>query len=582
MASAAKIRSKKLAANKDRLNRLLAELEKLCVGSADVYEIEEQISMTEEIYRASDALQAELELDLEGEERKVLEFPTFCAQFEASIHNRIDLDAATKFTYLISSTVGMARSSIEGIPLTKANYPQAVGILKARFGRPRLVVSEHLEALWKAPACCEMSMRGIQSLVYEVTKHLRCLAALDKDPFAGPLPLNEDNLQKFLEFAQWQANLLAKPMEEDMGKQVGKTEHRTSPKKPSRSTWKSGGRVTSSAAALAVAATGSCPFCEGEHKGADYQKRTKANLPSRMAMVRAKGVCFKCLEAGHQVRDCRESRPCAVDGCGRAHHKLLHSSTPRESARSTESSSVQRGMLAKGNGKGACLQIVRAHAYGPDGTHVAVNCLLNTGAQVSFIRKDIAEALGFTGSYKKKGGILTGSRQQRGSTGVETLRRSVGYSPDLWKDPPRQELLAERQGRRHRSDGNWATKAAADTRRTDWCRSLLRFRHGPYEKKRDRPGCAGNATWLGDLWKTDGEMVAPLEKQLPRLAATTLQVEKRRDWPGDQRPGVGTRRQSSPNTLHCGGGDPAIPRSRWSEPGRSDPHFHSRNHPACR
>ncbi|KRZ78548.1 hypothetical protein T10_5854 [Trichinella papuae] len=182
----------------------------------------------------------------------------------------------------------------------------------------------------------------------------------------------------------------------------------------------------------------------------------------------------------------------------------------------------------------------------------------------------------------KKGEILTGSRQQRGSTGVETLRRSVGYSPDLWKDPPRQELLAERQGRRRRSDGNWATKAASDTRRTDWCRSLLRFRHGPYEKKRDRPGCAGNATWLGDLWKTDGEMVAPLEKQLPRLAATTLQVEKRRDWPGDQRPGVGIRRQSSPNTLPFGGGDPAIPRSRWSEPGRSDPHFHSRNHPACR
>ncbi|KRZ00049.1 hypothetical protein T11_1530, partial [Trichinella zimbabwensis] len=69
MASAAKVRSKKLAANKDRLNRLLAELEELCLGSADVYEIEEQISMTEEICRASDALQAELELDLEGEER---------------------------------------------------------------------------------------------------------------------------------------------------------------------------------------------------------------------------------------------------------------------------------------------------------------------------------------------------------------------------------------------------------------------------------------------------------------------------------------------------------------------------------
>ncbi|KRZ01693.1 hypothetical protein T11_9328, partial [Trichinella zimbabwensis] len=106
------------------------------------------------------------------------------------------------------------------------------------------------------------------------------------------------------------------------------------------------------------------------------------------------------LEAGHQVQDCRESRPCAVVGAD----ELITScciQTRRESARSTEPSSVQRGMLAKGNGKGARLQIVRARAYGPDGTHVAVNCLLDTGAQVSFIRKDIAEALGLTGSYEK-------------------------------------------------------------------------------------------------------------------------------------------------------------------------------------
>ncbi|KRZ51077.1 hypothetical protein T02_14517 [Trichinella nativa] len=77
-----------------------------------------------------------------------------------------------------------------------------------------------------------MTAQGIQSLVDEVTKHLRCLTALDRDPFAGRLPVSEvlmpmlldkpdaaedeDNLQKFLEFAQWQANLLAKSKGEDV------------------------------------------------------------------------------------------------------------------------------------------------------------------------------------------------------------------------------------------------------------------------------------------------------------------------------------------------------------------------------
>ncbi|KRZ83914.1 hypothetical protein T08_6126 [Trichinella sp. T8] len=308
IASAAKSRSKKLVDLKDRLNRLLAELDELCTSSADVFEVEEQVSLMEESFRAADALQTEVELDLDGEERqaaiddwalcrqnyrvgkarararvveargedlicscsvsagmpavrssngrlpeitlpkftgKVLEFPSFWAQFEANVHKRRDLDNATKFTYLLSNTEGTARNAIEGIPLTPENYTQAVDILKKRFGWPRQVIREHLAALWREPACREMTAQGIQSLVDEVTKHLRCLTALDRDPFAGRLPASEvlmpmlldkfpsalirawntnigpdvvqeeDNLQKFLAFVQWQVNLLAKSKGED-------------------------------------------------------------------------------------------------------------------------------------------------------------------------------------------------------------------------------------------------------------------------------------------------------------------------------------------------------------------------------
>ncbi|KRZ20217.1 hypothetical protein T4B_9874 [Trichinella pseudospiralis] len=86
----------------------------------------------------------------------------------------------------------------------------------------------------------------------------------------------------------------------------------------------SGGSVTSSAAALAVAASWELPVLWGEHKGAACHMFTRVNLLRRMAMVRSKGVCFKCLESGHQVRDCRQSRPCAVDGCERTHHEQFH------------------------------------------------------------------------------------------------------------------------------------------------------------------------------------------------------------------------------------------------------------------
>ncbi|KRX77480.1 hypothetical protein T4E_1175, partial [Trichinella pseudospiralis] len=45
-------------------------------------------------------------------------------EFEASMHKRSDLDNATKFTYLLSTTQGTARNAIEEIPLTPENYTQ--------------------------------------------------------------------------------------------------------------------------------------------------------------------------------------------------------------------------------------------------------------------------------------------------------------------------------------------------------------------------------------------------------------------------------------------------------------------------
>ncbi|KRX25561.1 hypothetical protein T07_14469 [Trichinella nelsoni] len=125
---------------------------------------------------------------------------------------------------------------IAGIPLTAANYTHAVEILKTLFGWPKLVAREHISALWKAPACREMTMQGIQILVDELMKHLRCLKALDKEPYTGHFPVSEalmpmlrekfspalqsawdlkvgsdDDFKKFLQFAQRHAQRSPRP-----------------------------------------------------------------------------------------------------------------------------------------------------------------------------------------------------------------------------------------------------------------------------------------------------------------------------------------------------------------------------------
>ncbi|XP_003369631.1 zinc knuckle protein [Trichinella spiralis] len=493
MAAAAKALSRKLAANKARLDRLLTELEELNIDAVDDNLLGGQLELTETLFRETDALQAESEQDLEAGERnaaiedwaksrrrfleararaqgrlrpkqdngpscgnsgnfrqtaasarignlpeltlpqfdgEVLEFPTFWAQFEASVHANAELDDATKFAYLLSNTTGRARGAIDGIPITAANYPQAVGILQKRFGRPKIVARAHLLALWKAPECREMTRRGIQTLVDEITKQLRCLAAMGKDPHAGELPWSEalmpglkekfprklqrawdlkvgsgteseDNLENFLEFAQLQADSLSPP-DEFTPEASSQGERSEVTRKDSNSAErKRQDRVTSSAAALVATVQRVCPFCEGDHDATGCQRFLDAEYSARMSMSREKGVCYKCLKSGHRARECRTGPPCGVDGCRQPHHQLLHPPATREPPRSSGPDQSHQSLLATRSTPRGGLQTIRARAYGPDGNQVVVNCLFDTGSQVSFIRKDVAKVLGLTGPHER-------------------------------------------------------------------------------------------------------------------------------------------------------------------------------------
>ncbi|KRY18247.1 hypothetical protein T12_4835, partial [Trichinella patagoniensis] len=411
------------------------------------------------------------ELTLPQFDGEVLKFPTFWAQFEASVHADTELDDATKFAYLLSNTTGRALGAIAGIPITAANYPQAVGILQKRFGRPKIVARAHLLALWKAPECREMTRQGIQTLVDEITKQLRCLAAMGKDPHAGELPWSEalmpglkekfprklqrawdlkvgsgpeseDNLEKFLEFAQLQADSLSPPDEfspeasrEEKGGEATRKELKNARKKGRD-------RVTSSAAALVTSVQRVCPFCEGDHDVTGCQRFLDAGYSARMSMSREKGVCYKCLKTGHRARECRTSRPCGVDGCRQPHHQLLHPPSTGKPSRPPGPDQAHQSLLAARSEPGGCLQTVRARAYGPDGNHVVVNCLFDTGAEVSFIRKDVAEVLGLTGSHERCRFTTLGGRvgPERKWRRVEFRLGAVGGSGQAETSTPVQAL----------------------------------------------------------------------------------------------------------------------------------------------
>ncbi|KRX31870.1 hypothetical protein T05_10839, partial [Trichinella murrelli] len=111
---------------------------------------------------------------------EVLEFPAFWDRFQGCVHNRTDLDDASKFSYLLSSLSGEALAAVEGMPSSSANYSHAMELLQERFGRTDVIVREHVKAIWNAKPCSD-SGASIQALVDEINRHLRCLTALGKN-----------------------------------------------------------------------------------------------------------------------------------------------------------------------------------------------------------------------------------------------------------------------------------------------------------------------------------------------------------------------------------------------------------------
>ncbi|XP_064482769.1 uncharacterized protein LOC135395561 [Ornithodoros turicata] len=89
----------------------------------------------------------------------------FWDQFRASIHDNPRLSAVTKLKYLVSLLTGPAARSIAGLAITDATYSTAVDMLKKRFGRDDLLISQHLDSLFDIKGLKSMDdVAGLRTL----------------------------------------------------------------------------------------------------------------------------------------------------------------------------------------------------------------------------------------------------------------------------------------------------------------------------------------------------------------------------------------------------------------------------------
>lgn len=120
------------------------------------------------------------------------------------------------------------------------------------------------------------------------------------------------------------------------------------------------------------------------------QKFLSLSLENRIKAVKENHTCFSCLKrAGrdHQSANCsrRRQSPEKSNGsrCLYYHHPLLHGAIQSTVAIVTSVTNNQKALLP----------IVQVDIVGPGSFHQRANALLDSGAQISLIRSDVAEDL---------------------------------------------------------------------------------------------------------------------------------------------------------------------------------------------
>ena len=102
--------------------------------------------------------------------------------FERNIHKNKALEPIDKFDYLIGLLHGPAVTAFQGFEVTGANYEEAIGKLKRRFGRKNLIVQSHMEEFMKIqPFFSEKEVTRLRKFHDQIDVHVGALKALEVD-----------------------------------------------------------------------------------------------------------------------------------------------------------------------------------------------------------------------------------------------------------------------------------------------------------------------------------------------------------------------------------------------------------------
>ncbi|XP_017796389.1 PREDICTED: uncharacterized protein LOC108577710 [Habropoda laboriosa] len=362
---------KRLTANAslyDRFNAIQTQIETLVAGS----DIEDAHALERETFESTyfdliDEIETHIERSSTTQRREIagspgtgsavsgstvnvklptIQLPTFSGNysdwlkfrdsFVSLVHENETLSDVQRFHYPNSSLKGSAARVIQSLGVSEANYKLTWELLNSRYENSTALKRHHVTALLDLKSIQKQSESALRDFLDDATNHRTALRALGEvvdtwDALIIPLLSRkldiisirewERRISPYTEmatFAQFSTFLeeRAKYLEH-----VSVAPQVVAPRVDQR--FGQAGSRKYGIATSHVINSSTCPACHASHALYQCEKFKKLEANRKTKIVQEAQLCYNCLESGHRVKSCTQSR---CKHCTRKHHSLLHRS----------------------------------------------------------------------------------------------------------------------------------------------------------------------------------------------------------------------------------------------------------------
>jgi len=145
-----------------------------------------------------------------------------------------------------------------------------------------------------------------------------------------------------------------------------------------------------------------CRYCKANgHSLYTCENFLSESPESKSNWVREANLCYCCLKAGHQSRECRRKRKCGLDGCKLNHHRSLHGAAvgkPGTEVVGTTLAASSGHVVAHSSQTApqVLFRLLPVKLQGPNG-ELQIHALFDEGSSVTLLDSTVAHQLGLNG-----------------------------------------------------------------------------------------------------------------------------------------------------------------------------------------